>query len=284
MRTPLLTLLAGWMLLASGCVEPFEGSHVQFSLDNVDQPCQVLLLNQLTGQESCKDASGQPLSRQDQRFVGHYEMWATVNDSAAVYLMSFTVQPHLFPAEEIELDKERIELSNGKTFVLGGQSGKSYNYDMTAEEKAITDTQMGKASTVKAITSFSDTMFEDPNAPPPRKLVKDFYLGSHTQLSLAHNGEYYGQVKKSHPYGAITLDGASVRVAPNLENLDSMWITIELGDPDRPDPKPSKLIYLRGSAEQKVRGVINVEATSPIDPQARAAFGVLPALGEEEYF
>lgn len=264
-----------------GCIEPFDGSHVQFTLAGVPPPCQALLLNDLPGKERCTadgTATGTPLTPEKQRFVYHYEMWATVEKSAAVYLMSFTVQPHLFPAEQLELDKQKKRLFNGKVFKVGGD--RSYWDDMTAAERTTVDTQMAKAAGVHAITSFAYDEFQSDGV----TMVEDFYLGNHGQLSRAHNGLYYGQVQSSHPYGAVTLSGASVRVAPNLEDLDSMWVTIELDDPNRPDPKPSSLVYLQGMAKQTVQGVINVQATSPVDSAARAAFGVMPSMGEEEYF
>jgi hypothetical protein len=269
--------LALTVCLLAGCIEPFEGSHVQFTLQGVLPPCQVLLLNKLPGDVHCRKG-GQALTPKEQRFVYHYEMWATVNRSATVYLMSFTVQPHLFPDEQLELDKQKVLLSSGDVFKVGGD--RSYWDDMTDAERATTDTQMAKASGVYAITSFSFQQFE----PDGGRLADPFYLGNHGQLSRSHNGTYYGQVQASHPFGAITLSGASVRVAPNLKNLDSMWITIEREDPNRPDPQPNSLIYIQGSAAQTVRGVINVKATSPVDPNARAEFGVMPSLGEEDYF
>jgi len=269
-------------LTIAGCIEPFEGSHIQFTLAGVPPPCQALLLHTppLPGWERCTDGGDptKPLTAEEQRFVYHYEMWATVRKSAAVYLMSFTVQQHLFPDEQRQLDKEKKLLNNGQVFKIGGD--RSYWDDMNAVERTTVDTQMAKAAGVFAITSFSYDQFEADG----KTMTKDFYLGNHGQLSRAHNGVYYGQVQSSHPYGAVTLSGGSVRVAPNLEDLDSMWVTIELNDPNRPDPKPSSLIYLEGMAEQTVRGVINVQAASPVDPAARAAFGVTPSMGEEDYF
>lgn len=353
------------LLLAGGCIEPFEGSHVQFALEEVPPPCQVLLLADqqcdptaepnttdtwtcdmqggtitcttttadakgntgwscnpdATGGTTCELISpacemvnlpginaaeckydrdyadrgaydgdckrvgakdGQWMAPEDQRFVYHYEMWATVNKSAAVYLMSFTVQPHLFPCEEKELDKAGVTLASGRTFKIGGQTDQAYD-QMDDAEKRITDIQLAKASGVNVITSFSPWKYEN-NDSGTNKLDPRFYLGNHRQLSLAVNGVYYGQINSSHPYASVTLGGATTTVEPNLANLDSMWITIERKPPDRPDPTPGKLVYLRGTAYEVTRGVINVEATSPYNAEAQAAFGVIPAQGEEGYF
>jgi hypothetical protein len=151
---------------------------------------------------------------------------------------------------------------------------------MSEAEREIADSQMNKAFSKYAMTSFTT---KNPPYGEGKILVEGFYAGNHNQLTQPLNGTYHGQVKASHPFGAVTLSGASVRVTPNLEDLDSMWITIEDKDPDRPDPEPG-VVFLKGTAEQTVRGVINVEAASPIDPGASAKFGVLPGLGEEEYF
>jgi hypothetical protein len=370
-----LLLTAGMALLfgvGAGCIEPFEGSHVQFTLADVPPPCQVLLLADLacdpTAQQpdathtwtcvvqndryvcttdatgineeqtkgwsceedgngnticeqpskacelinlpdidvaKCKYAADDPtkgawttdadgkctragakkdawMALEDSRFVYHYEMWATVNKSAAVYLFSFTVQPHLFPCEEKELDEAGVKLASGKTFKIGGQSEITYD-QMSDAEKSITDTQLAKAGGVNVITSFSHDKYENDD-PGTNKLAPHFYLGNHRQLSLAVNGTYYGQINSSHPYASVTLGGATATVEPNLENLDSMWITIEFKPPDRPDPTPGKLVYLRGTAYEVTRGVINVEATSPYSSDAQAAFGVIPSQGEEGYF
>lgn len=290
-----IAALAGLLAAAPACVEPFEGSHMQFALERVGTPCQMLLANAASFSEEvkdCRDSTGGTLFEEEQRFKYHYEMWATVNNSAAVFLFSFTVQKHLFPKEQKAMERAGVLLSSGKPLIMG--SGHGY-YDttkspsMSATDRKNADEQMIKAEAKYAITSYSKSTYVDEKA-SPKTLHPEFYLGNHGQLTLPHNGVYYGQVASTHPYGIVTLSGATVSVAPNLENLDSLWITIDKAPHNRADPSPNnKLVLLRGTATRTVRGVVNVEArvtrnfeAGSVD--ARALFGVFAGMGEEEYF
>jgi hypothetical protein len=277
-RFGLLSIVV-WAL--AGCIEPFTGSHIQFTLSDVKTPCKAMITAQLPGFDKCQqDADGNVVDEMGQRFMAHYEMWASVN-SGVVYLDSFTVQRHLFPDEQIDLEQKGVILSNGKPFKVAGEEGKALA-EMTADERDHVDNQMRLANQVLAMTSFSHMQYEASN---PKKLYEDFFLGSYRQLTFPHNGIYYGQVEGPHPYGpGLTLSGGSIRLDPNLEHADGMFVTIETKNPNRPNPQPSEMIYLRSMESKQVRGAIHFSATSPVDAHARGTFLIIPNLGERDYF
>jgi hypothetical protein len=274
MKTLLPTLYT--LLLLPGCIEPFSGSHIQFVMGrDVTTPCDAISKYALSVPIKCTTDEKQ------NRFLYHYELWATLRRSAAVYLTSFTVQRHLhldktYKYEIFKLEKDRVTLSSDRSFKIGLEQ--TFN-ELTKEEQKEHLARMDLASPVLSVTSFSTKMFAKDN-----KLHKDFFLGNHFQLTQPHNGAYFGQILSSHPFGPTTIGGGDLRVKENLTGLDSLWITIESGDPNRPNPKPSKTTYLSGTAVKVSRGTINVDAVSPYDSKVTATIGVFPALGEEEYF
>lgn len=292
-------------LLLCGCIEPFRGSFIQFTMENVDTPCEVMAkagtraLEAIAAGETpdpyyaaleqyektfCTplaiggDSVASALKKEmDDRFTLHYELWATVNQSAAVFLKAFTVQRILFPDEQKKLDG-KVRLNNGKVFKIA--TDKTWE-EMTDDERESANFRMGRATDSLAITTFSTSMFESETE---RIFHEDFYFGNYRQLTLAHNGTYLGAVKGQHPYGQSTISGASIRVDADLEGLDSLWITVESRAPDRADLTPSDWIYVAGPVSEVARGTLNVEATSTWDSAVKSSFGVFAQLDEEEYF
>jgi len=219
----------------------------------------------------------------DDRVVHHYEIWATMDRSAVVNLGHFTVQRHLFTDEQIQFEKAGAKLPDGTAFrVVPGSAFSSLSKTRQQEARL----QMDKAQEVYAITGYAPRKLQADGV----TLHPDLYVGSHTQLTRPHNGTYYGQVQSKHPFGTGTLGGGFMNVAPALEEMDTIFVTIEDGAPDRKVRKPSRLIYLQGSARRVARGVINVEATCPLDKKIdhcktlSGSFAVQTSLDEEEYF
>lgn len=277
-------VLASFSVLLLGCVDSFSGSWIQFDLTGVKSPCSIIMEKKLPAPKPC---TGDPL--QD-RFLYHYELWATVNRSASVYLASFTVQNHLFTDEQIKLEKDRKLLSDGKQFLIGEDKAYNEGYcagqpscqEMTKTEREETYKRMKQAEEAWAIVGYSTEQFKP--GTNNTMLHPDFYLGSYKQLTRPRNGTYYGQVHSRHPYGASTLGGASITVAPVLDKADSLWLTIESAAPNRPSPVPSDIVILRGSTRRAARDIINCDATSNLDSTLLATFSVQTRLGEEEYF
>lgn len=274
----------------AGCIEPFDGAHVQFTLSSaVASPCKMLTRHAkaiadagLTVPKACTG----DLARD--RFLYHYELWATVNQSAVVRLKSFTVQPHLvhdptdpkdFTKYELfDLERQGVLLANGREFKIGMDVAFD---DLSAEDQDEIKQRMVLVAPVLSITSFSTKKFAEGAS---NRLHPDLFLGNPSQLTRPFNGTYLGAVEGFHPFGPAKISGAEVKVEPTLEGLDSLWITIEHRDPDRSDPKPSPLVLLSGTTKQIRRGTVNVEAVSAWDQSVTASFAVFPSLGEEDHF
>lgn len=268
-------LLAGVVVLTAGCIEPFEGSRLSFNLVGARPPCMAIKALDLQAPASWKGTcNGKEV---DDRVVHHYEIWATLDRSAVVHLGHFTVQRHLFADEQIQFEKAGVRLPDGAAFrVVEGSPFAS----LPAAEQQEARAQMNKAQEVYAMTGYAPRKLQADG----KTLHPDLYVGSHLQLTRPHNGTYYGQVQSKHPYGTGTLGGGFMNVAPALERMDSIFVTIEDGAPDRKDRKPSGLIYLQGTARRVARGVINVEATSPHAKTISGSFAVQTGLDEEAYF
>jgi hypothetical protein len=210
-----------------------------------------------------------------------------MKNSTVAYLKSFTVQHNLIgdpddpknpmKFEVMELEEQRVLLSNKDPLKINYDR---YFSELSPERQETILERMLLASKMLAITSYSDTKFADEEK---QRLAPDFYVGSGITLTLPYNGTYYGAVRGTHPFGVASIGGASMKVDVALVDLDSLWVTIEGGAPDRPDRQPSSLVYLSGVAEPD-RGVQHVEALSPYDPTVTAAFSVATRLDEEEYF
>ena len=262
-------------LALAGCIEPFEGSRLSFNLVGARPPCQAMSALKLTAPAAWKGkCTGQEV---EDRVVYHYEIWATLDRSAVVQLGHFTVQRHLFTAEQLQFEKDGVKLPDGAAFRI--VEGSAFNsLSAAAQEEA--RLQMDRAQEVFAMTGYAPRKLEAGG----KTLHPDLYVGSHLQLTRPHNGTYYGQVQSKHPYGTGTLGGGFMNVAPSLDGLDAIFVTVEDGDPRRRDRKPSSLIYLQGTAREVARGVINVEATSPHSKTIAGSFAVQTNLDEEEYF
>jgi hypothetical protein len=278
------------MILVTGCIQPFDGSHVEMLLgDAVLTPCEViskyastLKTKGITPTVACtKD-------RAKDRFLYHYELWGTVKKSVIVRLASFTVQHHLIndptapkdytKYELFQLETAGVTLSTGRPLKIGFEK---YFSEMTETEQTEAKERMLLIAPILSVTSFTTKMYSDE---ANKVLDKSFFLGFQSQITRPFNGKYFGAVYSSNPFGTGYIGGAELVVDARLDDLDSLWITIESDDPDRSNPTPSKLIYLTGTAEQTVRGTINVDAVSPWDTKATASFGVLTDLADEDYF
>jgi len=281
-----IVLLALLLSTATACIEPFKGSHIQFELGKkVVTPCKAISKYNLKVTVPC---TGDPYK---DRLLYHYELWGTVAGSGATYLTSFQVQPHLLADpvdpgdlkkyEIFKLEQEKVTLSNGKPLKVGDDQ---FFDELSESAQREILRRMALISPKLAITSFSTEMYENPQE---KKLHPDFFLGGPFQQTKPLNGVFIGQVEGFHPFnldGGIVASGGWVRVDQALNNLDSLWITIEEKDPNRPAPKPSPWTYVQGTAFEAVRGTISVNASSPYDSAVTASFGVYPSLGEEEYF
>lgn len=275
MRVPIAAL---GIVLLTGCVEPFSGSHIQLVMGrNVTSPCNAISSTGLVAPVKC---SG---DEKKDRFLYHYELWATVRRSAIVYLASFTVQNQLQTDDQLQFELFKLERDG---VLLSGEEDRPFKIgveryfsELSKDEQSVALNKMHLVAPKLSVTSFSTKMFQE-----GKKLHKDFYVGNYSQLTFARNGSYFGQILSTHPFGPGTIGGGDIKVEASLADLDSLWVTIENKDPNRPKPKPSSLVYLRGTAYQVARGSYNVEANSPSDSTIDATFGVYSELGEEEYF
>lgn len=273
-RVPLLFVLA---LAQVGCVEPFSGSHIQLVMGQaVLPPCQVIARYSLTGLKSCSTKTGEEAELEN-RLTHHYELWATLRESGVVYLGSFTVQRMLFKDEQFALEKAGVLRSNGTPFRIGLERTFA---ELDAGEQKEALERMVLMSKKLAVTSFSPTKLE----PDGKTLSPDLYLGFYGQITLPLNGTFLGEVLGTHPFGTLPTGGGELLVDVDLEGLDSLWVTIDDRDPERASPKPSAHVYLQGRAQSVNRGVINVDAASPLDPGVVATFAVSTSLDDEEYF
>jgi len=268
------------LLLAPGCIEANDGSWIQFNMKSVLPPCKVIMQYNLP-QETNKACTG---DLQQDRFLYHYELWATFRQSAMARLLDFTVQQNLFADEQVELEKKKVLTSNGEVFKIAYTQ--TY-YEMSKEDQATHWYRMERhESATLAVTSFSPTMYDPSKAD---QLAEGFYLGSHIRLPLPHNGVYYGAVDGKAAFGGTPWGGGAITLMETLGDLDSMMVTIDsmvVGEAGRPTAKPTSksTVFLTGVAYQDARGVISVDAISPLDASVQARFNIYTELGDEEYF
>lgn len=266
-----LFLLCSIALLLNACVQPNSGSQLHLAFNGVPSPCQAVLKYGLEGFDECTG------NLEQDRYTSHYEIWATLRNSAIVHLVSLTVQRHIFVDDLIRMEEEGVVRANGEPIKIGG---KQFYYEMTDEEKEFELKQMQLVSTTDSITSFVSNPYKDE---AQKILAENLYIGSHRQLTRPINGTYYGSVATPHPWGGAAISGAEIVVDTALDELDSIWVTIEKGAPDRENPKPD-LVLMRGKCFEESRGYINSNLTSPFDSNMRATFAVFSNLDEEEYF
>lgn len=255
---------------AAGCVEPFKGSHIEFSLAGVKPICKQV-------HDSGFTSAAVPLPAcldDDDTITHHLELWAVLHRSTLVRLKSFTIQAQLKPAELMQLEKDGTTLPPDNRPFRMDPTG--YLNQFTPEKR---QNFLDNAKNVVAITSYAPTRYES-----GKRLHPNYYVGNFQPFTVPHNGTYHGVVDGIHPLGNAAIGGAAFDVDVVLSDLDSLFVTVESAPVDRPKAGPSEYILLSGTATRIVRGAISVEATSPTDPDALGHFNVFTRLDERDYF
>jgi hypothetical protein len=266
------TVVVFVLLTVSGCVKPFSGSHIEFSLTGYKDICSQITASGFA-LPACKDP--------DDTTTYHVELWAVLHRSTMVRLAVLTLQRQVKPAEIEQFQRDGVILSSGKLFQYDP------NRTLAQIEAAgqLDDWRhlLKQMSAITAITSYSPVMFQ-PGKEAEKRLADDYYVGNHQYLQVPFNGKHHGVVDGLYPLAPIPVGQAALDTDVVLDDLDCLFMTVENAPADRVAPGPSSYVLLTGTTSKVVSGAITVEALSPTDPSARAHFNVFTNLDERDYF
>jgi hypothetical protein len=295
----------------AGCVEPFEGSHVEILLGGATH---------VPGDQN--PGSGRPPSDT------HYEMWVS-SGGIAFHIFDFEVVPVVDLTHPcfIEDDDSRYPGLHSSMIAEKVYEDITANGEVTQEEAGrLADAEV-RASNQEVLAAELKTVASHPlevrlpsgSVVPSRDLrtmleaivpartdisdaantaravaCKDFfaqnpdyYVGNDKVFSLPLNGEFYGMVDGTDPRNSAFVGGAGFDVPQTFREFDSLMINWQFNDPA--DPRIAVYgdaaigyHYMAGAPEDRTRRVITVPLRSVDFPQLSGTVAVYPGIDDDE--
>lgn len=296
----LLVVCLGALGLA--CIEPFQGSHIEFALGGAVH---------VPGDQG--DGFGRPPSNT------HYEMWV-VHDGYAYELKEFQIVPvidreHPCFVEDDEspfpglhsskyLDKW-IEVENpqpgDEVTNIADATQRMANMRLLEERlKAI----VGHDPTVQADTveeleqemaaaGLGPEAIDDESNRRRKAKCEEFfanhplhYVGNDRVFTLPHNGVFYGMVDGADPRNQAFVGGAGFDVDATFHEFDTLMINWQFNDPNDPrvmdfGPSPTGYHYMSGAPEYRTRRVVHVSMRNQVFSGINGNAAIYPGLDDD---
>ncbi len=319
---PVLIALAAPLIITSGCVKPFQGSHVELDLGGATD---------IPG--DARPLEGQPPSDT------HYELYVITTDPTdptmvkglAFKLIDFEVVPVIDQADPcfIEADEQAkfpglhstmIAAKTTEKFTAGGHTPTADEAGQIADAEARLANQSALQSQLKTVVSHQVTFKLPDGTMSTRKDLRtklaalvpdpsmiddtsnktrlsvcrkfwaanpDFYTGSDKVYSLPLNGVYYGMVEGINPINSAPLGGADFEVPDTFKDFDSLAINWQFNDPTDPRAadhgnSPTGYHYMAGKPQDRNRRVINVPLQNVDNPAIAGNAAIIPAIDEDQ--
>lgn len=311
-------VLAFVPVLTAACVEPYDGSKIEMSLNaSVHVP-----------------GSSGPGAPPDGT---HYEMYAVVG-GGVFHAINFEIRPIVEQEQICFIEDENAVVPYTDQHVHGLHATKWYDklFEVYNADGTISDDEAGALvdartrmtnlslleGTIKAIVAthfgpelpgippaspqeIEDALAEIETQAPPdlideasnkrrAELCREFfarfpyyYVGADRLITLPLNGRFYGVVDGMDPRNGGFIGGVSLSVDLNLENITALrinWQFDDENDPRKASYAPSEIgyHYMAGTPISRTRGVINVPLQNEVHVQISGEAAIFPALHRDE--
>lgn len=301
-----LALAVPLALSTIACVDPFTGSHIEFTLG----PGAHIPGDQM-------DGFGRPPSGT------HYEMWV-VRDNVAFYLKSYRVVPVIDRAEPCFIDDDEATFPGLHSTMIFEKTMERYPPVDGQPVTHLADAERREANQalietrLKAIVSHDEGVLEaeklaleaelaaagievtdidDASNAARAEICKRFfaahptyYVGNDRVFALPISGLFYGMVDGSDPRNSAFVGGAGFDVEPTFPEFDALWVTWQFDDPADPrigvaagqyQPSETGYHYMSGTPVERVRGVINVPLVNAYFGQINGEAAIYAGVDED---
>jgi hypothetical protein len=121
----------------------------------------------------------------------------------------------------------------------------------------------------------------------------DFYVGSDKVFSLPLTGHWYGMVENMDPRSGAPIGGAGFTVPATFKQFDYLWMTWQFNDPADPrittavgggpyGPSAVGYHYMTGKPEYRTRRTINVELQNELFGTISGHMAIFPGINEDD--
>jgi hypothetical protein len=266
------------LVLAMGCVQPFDGTHIEMLLHGGVQ---------IPG--DADPGNGRPPSDT------HYEMYVA-RDQSTFLVGMFEIHPVIDPTDRCFIEDETARFPGlhstqieAKTLAVAMEDGTVSDAEagLIADAQARVANQPKLAAVLKAVTGhegglLDKTIADFQQTVPPPDQIDDatnkmrlslcrafmaqhpgYYVGTDKVITIPLNGTYYGIVEGMDPRNAAFVGGGEISVNANIDAFDAMRVNWAFNDPADSraaalSPSSEGWYYMAGVPVERTRGVINV--------------------------
>jgi hypothetical protein len=289
------------LLLVVGCVQPFDGTHIEMLLHGGVQ---------IPGDTN--PGNGRPPSDT------HYEIYIT-RDQSIFQIGTFEIHPAIDPSDRCFIEDETARFPGlhstqiaAKVLAVALEDGTvtADEAGLIADARARVANQPKIATGLKVFTGHEDGLLDKTIAdfqqtvPPPDQIDDDtnkqrlsicraffaqhpgYYVGTDKVITIPLSGTYYGIVEGVDPRNSAFIGGGEINVQANVDTFDVMrvnWSFNDPGDPRAAALSPSSVgwYYMAGVPVERTRGVINVSMSNVDYPQIAGDAAVWRDTGED---